>query len=1272
MRFLPNGLNIPDELLEARDQGNVVFLCGAGVSYAAGMPDFQGLARYVVEELGAPQDAPSRKMLSMWDDEKIPTDARPSLDQIFNLLQQEYAASEIDYLIAKRLRTKPDVNVNAHKTILRLSKGADHEPQIVTTNFDLLFERAADRNLKTDTSPALPDLANGKPLNGLVYLHGRINSSIKRGEGRQGFIVSSSDFGRAYLAEGWATRFIRDLLDQYTVVLLGYSANDPPVRYLLQGLHTRRRGNRARLFAFDSGTEVEVQPRWRDSGVRVLAYPVTDVAHSALWDTLSAWADRADDPEAWRERIVDLAKKGPRDLAAYERGQVASLIRTNTGSKRFANSNPPPPGEWLCVFDHYVRYGSVGTSFDESSPPFDPFTNYRLDDDPPRPAEDLRFNGSPPGDDLLASTATEHHPDQRTRLSGTGLECIGHLSPRMFHLAQWIGSVVHQPVVPWWVARYDRLHPFLLDEIRRRVDQDELPTAAKRTWQILLEKFHTTSDDQDRHWHNMCSRIKAEGWKNIVIREFDRKATPYVRTERPFGVASSRPPDEEWPQLRLSDISQFEVAFPGHDTERPEIPDAVLPKIYRIVRRHLELAAGFLEDIGIPYLKTETFYPEDKPGQTYLTEESEYLLWFRGLYDRLVKSYPELARADSALWPKDEPFFFNKIHLYAWSFHELFSGRQVADGLLSLSDDSFWNHGYRRELLHLLRRRWIDIPSEKQELLEQRIVNGPKRHHSEPEEDYKRFRSITSAIILGWLSGQGCELCEETLEILPRLRGADPSWCPEWDEMADDSLSGRGGVVNVDPDPSKIIGAPASQIVELAKKHTRRPIGELTEYKPFDGLVAERPLRAVTALAQEAKRGEFPLEFWRSAIDVWPQDVRFRLTCLFAARIARLPSETIVELKYQVFHWLSDHFPNLAAQDQPRALNLLDALLDKLFERGPEATESGQGDTFVGGVRQNHSRRTVGYALNSPVGTVTQLLLDLLNSKNPGKGSSIQPEIKSRLETLITAPGEGADHAVCLLASDFLWLEHIDRKWAHSTILPWFQLDHPRSEPAWNGLLYDSKPKPELFLLIKPDFMDTVLHATSSNWDDQSLHRLHEYLVLGCFWHKESDAYITFEETREVLQKTNDVGRVNALDSFGRLVGGKQHVWNGFGKRFIENAWPRELRFQTAETSRQFVNLAEEAGDFFPDVVGTTLPFLVPIEKYWSIYGLIASIKRRPRRFPQRFPEATLSLIDKLVPENPLEKPYALDAALEMIAEAKPRLRRDERWLRLKNITLDD
>ena len=104
MRFIADGPNIPDELLEARDRGNVVFLCGAGVSIPAGMPTFLDLAKEVVDELGAPPDSTLRQLLSFWDREEIPEAARPPLDQIFNLLQQEYDGSEVDYFIAQQLK----------------------------------------------------------------------------------------------------------------------------------------------------------------------------------------------------------------------------------------------------------------------------------------------------------------------------------------------------------------------------------------------------------------------------------------------------------------------------------------------------------------------------------------------------------------------------------------------------------------------------------------------------------------------------------------------------------------------------------------------------------------------------------------------------------------------------------------------------------------------------------------------------------------------------------------------------------------------------------------------------------------------------------------------------------------------------------------------------------------------------------------------------------------------------------------------------------------
>ena len=1260
MRFLSNGLNIPDELLEARDQGKVVFLCGAGVSYPAGMPNFSGLAKYVIEELGTPQDEPSRKMLSMWDNEDIPEDARPPLDQIFNLLHQEYPAGDIDYLITKRLKTKPRTCVSTHKTILRLSKGTDGKPQIVTTNFDLLFERAANRKLKTYVPPTLPDLANGQPLNGLVYLHGRINPRIKRGEGRQGFVVSSSDFGRAYLAEGWATRFIRDLLDQYTVILLGYKANDPPVRYLLQGLHTQRRGSRAKLFAFDRGTEEEVQPRWRDSGVQALPYSGIDDDHSALWDTLSEWAERADDPSAWRQRIVDLARKGPRNLEPYERGQVASLVRTDVGAKLFANADPPPLGEWLCVFDRNFRYGEVGIQSDDSQPAFDPFTEYSLDDDPPRPPENWRRTDLL-GDDLLSLKPTDRRINDDTRLAKNGRHWTEPLSFRLFHLARWIAKIAREPVVPWWAARYSSLHPKLLDEIEWRVERaaDELPCLARLTWRLLIEKFHTAPDDPHglrMYWDKMRRRIETEGWTNSFLREFERKVMPYIETEAPSLLDVSRPPDRDWSQLRLNYIARFKVAFPTPIGQRPEIPNDVLPKIYQIVRRHLELAMGLLADIGTSYWKTSTFYPEDSPGEHHISDESAYLFWFRSLFDRMVKAYPELVRADIALWPKEDSFSFNKLHLYAWTFDVLFSGNEVGDGLLSLSDKAFWEENYRRELLHLLKRRWHELPSDKRELVERRLVKGRARYDGESEEDFEQRRASESATVLDWLINQGCDLGGETRSVLPSLRSADPRWHPEWAETADRSRDVRVRGVGTDSDPSPIIDAPISQIIPLARQHTGRAFPEPYDRRPFDGLVVQHPVRAVAALTHAARRGDYPAKFWRSTLREWPDEARHRLSSLFGARLARLPSETVVELRDDVFSWLQRHLPKLAAQDQPRALSIFDVLLEKLFTDEAEVEQSGE--------HQDRSRKTLNHAINAPVGKATELLLDLLNSQDPREESGVPLEIKSKLERLFGAPGEGADHAVCIAAHRLRWLDYIDPEWVRTTIVPWFDLEHPASESAWNGFMYDNQlPKPELFSLIKSDFLKAIVHVAGRK-------RLHEFLVLGCFWHQDNDAYITFKETRQILQKTNASGRAHSLWSFTRIVE-ENHAWRRFGKLFLEKAWPREARFQTEQTSQHLVDLAERACAFFPEIVRTILPYLVPSSQdVGSVSFLARQSDEEMGGVPTQFPDATLMLIDKIIPDDPDQVPYDLDSLIEMVAEANPSLRQDSRWRRLKTLAL--
>jgi hypothetical protein len=52
MRLLPNGPDIPNELVAAQEKGQTIFVCGAGVSLTVGLPSFRGLVECVYKQLG--------------------------------------------------------------------------------------------------------------------------------------------------------------------------------------------------------------------------------------------------------------------------------------------------------------------------------------------------------------------------------------------------------------------------------------------------------------------------------------------------------------------------------------------------------------------------------------------------------------------------------------------------------------------------------------------------------------------------------------------------------------------------------------------------------------------------------------------------------------------------------------------------------------------------------------------------------------------------------------------------------------------------------------------------------------------------------------------------------------------------------------------------------------------------------------------------------------------------------------------------------------------
>ena len=51
MQFIKNDPDIPERLLQAYEEGKVVFFCSAGISFAAKLPDFVDLVDQLYESL---------------------------------------------------------------------------------------------------------------------------------------------------------------------------------------------------------------------------------------------------------------------------------------------------------------------------------------------------------------------------------------------------------------------------------------------------------------------------------------------------------------------------------------------------------------------------------------------------------------------------------------------------------------------------------------------------------------------------------------------------------------------------------------------------------------------------------------------------------------------------------------------------------------------------------------------------------------------------------------------------------------------------------------------------------------------------------------------------------------------------------------------------------------------------------------------------------------------------------------------------------------------
>ncbi|AXS40156.1 SIR2 family protein [Breoghania sp. L-A4] len=1269
MRFIASGPSIPDELLLARDQGRVVFFCGAGISRAkAKLPDFFELATTVTRALGVGENDPAMKIIAEAREigQRTGVDGLISADRIFGLLERDFFSRDIQEAVARALTPNIPTDLSAHQVLLRLATTQEGLVRLVTTNFDRLFDECR-AGLTTFSPPKLPDPSRATDLNGIVYLHGKINSEGNGAEG-DGFVLSSSEFGRAYLSDGWATSFVRSVLRKYSVVFIGYSADDPPMQYLLEALH-RTAGSVDEIYAFQSGDENYANSRWQHKGVAAIPYDSAN-GHSALWSTLEAWAVRADDPNAWMQGVVDRARSGPESLQPHERGQVAHIVSTIEGVRKFAEGDSPPPATWLCVFDPFRRFAEPGRQggFMEQGPYIDPFELYSLDSDPipekSTPEDNYSKREVPnevwDGFALNELDRTGLRDDNTSSLRGHWSRQPPRLPARQAQFGFWISKIAHQPETVWWAVRQLGLHPEILQKITWQLEKSDpgIPAAVREAWRYLSDYWEVDRTEIRRGWYELGTAIVASGWNEIIQRRFADLGQPCVKVKQNHWGGPVPGFKEE---IRLQDLISLDVEY----TDLPRnisIPDEWIERVVIVLRKNLETALELENEFGGYGLNDICpITPDENPdGDSYSRTHglSAWVLYFISQFQRLMDLNLDAARTEFQCWSIEDATIFARLRIWALGQDRLVTSEEFGDAIRKLPEKAFWDAYHARDLLLALSSRWIELGLDDRSEIEQRILHGPERWSDEEDGHFEERKAWASVNRLNWLHEEGCILQLNLEKTTEELRKKVPKWQPEYARGAAESLEGHGGWVRTETDHSALLNEPLGTTLAKAMELSGRQGSELVQYDPFAGLSAAYPARAFAALRLEAKRDSFPDWAWRAFLD---SDRRktdgTRFVGLIGEQLARYSASQLTSIIRPVAEWIKKSAKVLAKKYPD--------IFKRLFLKAIEVLSLETDESTSSVVRSNKEIDWTMEAINSPTGKLAEALFDDPQKDGLSRGQGLPEEWLRLVQGLLALPDDLHRHALVIFAHNLSWFFAVDPEWTYVNLLSALDSSVEQDREAfWGGFLWGGKAEGrELFENLKPHMLRL---AVSSNLERRGHAETLSGLILSAWALTDDDTgekWVSDQELRNVLLNSNDDVRSRILWQAERWAKEKQETWAPLLLDLLRNVWPRQIAAKSGIVSARLCDIAFSDEARFPELAAAVLPLLTKIDRD---HLMLPNLRRSRDNIVDLHPRETLELLHAALPDNVAAWPYGIDATITRIGEADSALNSDERLIELK------
>ena len=1198
LRFSEDGPIFPNALIDAMLDGGVAFLCGAGVS-APQLPMFGDLVTQVYARLGVESTAGECAAISAG-----------RYEEALGALSRRLVDPDRLYHEVTDILTLSNPDLARHKVLLRLSRARDNRIVLVTTNFDTLFERAVEEIEGRDSGrrqslagQALPP-PGSEMCHGIIHLHGRILDS-GLGLDATPVVLTSAEYGDAYMRSGWAARFLFDLVRCKTIVLIGYSANDAPVRYFLNLLE----GDRARfedlrtVYAFEpyESHPGEADARWSTIAVTPLAYQKAPAGEAdryvTLWRDLAQLADFVDRPRAGRRARATAILESPfASTTEIQRDEIAWLLTGKGDLWDIVVTSVEDPS-W---FDHF-QTAKLWTS-DE--------------------APDVMANWS--ARDLTNRTRLEVAIEWRDRL---GPRLLNALNQRLTHLLE---KVPH----PWGLA-----------------------------WKTLISSAHRAVESTMRQYL-AAQALQSPTRTDHDLRNAVRILTPAVQMKARWRTDSDQQPSGV---LSLQDI--VHVSLDLDDNSEMKDLNAAIRSIPESKKRLAQLCTDALLNVGFSAIDVDLITQDwDAMDRSVPSVESHdqnqyhdgvvhLCVLLTDLLPQLVEEDIEYARALAISWRSLPGTLGHRMWVHAQRDTALFNSNQAAENILALPREAFWS--IRRELVLVLKERIGGASPQFTERIVRRILDESAFLYSEHdvaqgEADWRpQARSHRVWLLLTPIRMAGV-LQDVGQSTLAFIADKYPFIVGDYDEQ-DLFSSYMSGVRTVQGDPAPLFSAVPEARLDIARQlHNEKDFEAQASWSAYCRAEPE----AAFEVLKDAEPTKDNARLWSDFLNVLVSATIQEATRAGAlglvseafSRLSNAGDEFLLRQLSSLSHLLPVY--QSGANDKEGSAR---AWWDRLW-RLAEAHEPE--------VSQEDASRFYDQVINRPTGRLVEWLLSSIDNVRATCG--ISKDDSRRLRAVVssnTAAGRLA-RGVCARNAGFLLVVHprlalgefrrcLARDGLEGKTLRAVLLDGPQL-----SLIGTRAFKKAIFTAL----CETV------RVDGGAAHAASKVLSPVVSWRMTPSTLrspISPEEVRELLTRVPHAvlaGAAHCLRRWVGEIGGGNHdkAWRAFIGPLFELIWPNEVQFKRAAVSKELAALCVGAGPAFPEAFQLICHHLSPFEGGSnSIWFLKSSDAIRVA------PTSCLELLWSVCGPGSSGRTADMAEVLDQIAAAHPALEVDRRlqWL---------